>query len=142
MPKRKTKKRINWILLLILIIVPITGVLLLINKVGWLEFVAGLCIIWLLFFTLKLVSRRRRHALLMEKYGDEKLVHELENGYFWQGQTAEQLRDALGEPEDIDEKVLKTKVKSVWKYNHLGGNRYGLRINLDNAVVTGWDQKD
>ena len=63
------------------------------------------------------------------------------NKNFWQGQTAEQLIDSLGRPEDIDQKILKTKKKEIWKYNHQGGNRYGLRITLDNDHVVGWDQK-
>ena len=51
------------------------------------------------------------------------------------------LIDSLGQPQDIDTKVLKTKKKEIWKYNHNGGNRFGLRITLDNDIVVGWDQK-
>lgn len=85
-----------------------------------------------------LLAKRMRLTL---KYKDENLVDELLNETFWQGQTAEQLRDSLGEPLDIDQKVLKTKVKEVWKYEQTGKNRYGLKITLDDGVVVGWDQK-
>jgi hypothetical protein len=61
---------------------------------------------------------------------------------FWQGQSKEQLLDSLGRPADIDQKVMKTKVKEIWKYNQMGVNRFGLRISIENNVVIGWDQKD
>lgn len=85
-----------------------------------------------------LLAKRMRLTL---KYKDEDLVDELLNETFWQGQTAEQLRDSLGEPLDIDQKVLKTKVKEVWKYEKTGKNRYRLKVTLDDGVVVGWDQK-
>jgi hypothetical protein len=78
---------------------------------------------------------------LTKKYKDVEIVNKLMDGYFWENQTAEQLIDSIGKPADIDVKVLKTKKKEVWKYNHKGGNRYGLRITLDNDTVVGWEQK-
>lgn len=60
----------------------------------------------------------------------------------WVGETADQLRDSLGEPESVDQKVLKTKIKEVWKYGHQGGNRYKYRVNLDDNIVVGWDAKE
>ncbi|MFK7816493.1 MAG: hypothetical protein AB8B92_09160 [Gammaproteobacteria bacterium] len=59
----------------------------------------------------------------------------------WQGQTAEQVIDALGKPKDIDRKVLKTKTKEIWKYFPSGHRQYDLRITLDNDEVVGWDDK-
>lgn len=85
-----------------------------------------------------LLARRMR---LTMKYRDEQLVQNLLDERFWQGQTAEQLRDSLGEPLDIDQKVLKTKVKEIWKYEQTGKNRYGLKITLDDGIVVSWDQK-
>lgn len=78
---------------------------------------------------------------LMEKYGDESLVDQLMKGIFWQGQPEGQLLDSLGKPLDIDQKVLKTKTKEVWKYNKTGKNRYALKITLENGEVIGWDKK-
>jgi len=78
----------------------------------------------------------------MEKYQDDEIVQSIMNRSFWQGQTSEQLRDSLGNPVDIDEKILKTKKKEIWKYNPQGGNRFGLRITLDDDVVIGWEQKN
>ena len=78
---------------------------------------------------------------LLEKYGDEQLVEKLMQGMFWQGQPEEQLLDSLGTPLDIDQRVMKTKTKEVWKYDETGKNRYALKITLENGEVVGWDQK-
>jgi uncharacterized membrane protein len=78
---------------------------------------------------------------LMEKYHDAELVDKLMQGLYWQGQTEEQLTDSLGTPSDVDQKVLKTKTKEIWKYDETGKNRYALKITLENGVVVGWDQK-
>jgi hypothetical protein len=41
----------------------------------------------------------------------------------------------------VDRKLLKTMKREIWKYNPRGVNRYGLRITLDNDIVSGWDHK-
>ncbi|MEE9332139.1 MAG: hypothetical protein V3U89_07910 [Methylophilaceae bacterium] len=99
----------------------------------WLAIVLGIVLL--------MAALLAKRMWLTLKYKDEDLVDELLNETFWQGQTAEQLRDSLGEPLDIDQKVLKTKVKEVWKYEQAGKNRYALKITLDDGVVVGWDQK-
>lgn len=82
-----------------------------------------------------------RKQRLMEKYNDINLVNKLMKKLFWIGQTEGQLVDSIGKPLDIDQKVLKTKIKEVWKYNSTGKNRYGLRITIENGEVVGWDKK-
>ena len=77
----------------------------------------------------------------MKKYRNTTLVDKIMQGMFWQGQPASQLIDSLGKPLDIDQKVLKTKTKEVWKYNETGKNRYALKITLENGEVVGWDKK-
>ena len=89
----------------------------------------------------RLVDRKLRKEKLIEKYGDEELVDKLINSCIWVGQTMEQLTDSLGSPHSIDTKVLKTKTKEIWKYQHRGGNRYGLRITLEEQEVVGFDHK-
>lgn len=85
--------------------------------------------------------RHKRESLLL-KYKDPELVDRLMRQAVWQGETEEQLRDSLGPPLDIDQKVLKTKKKEIWKYNATGVNRYGVRITVENGIVVGWDVKD
>jgi membrane protein required for beta-lactamase induction len=86
-------------------------------------------------------KKKQRLASLRDKYKEEDIVQKIFAGYFWQGQSEDQLIDSLGQPADINHNVLKTKKKEVWKYGHQGGNRYRLRITLENDIVVGWDQK-
>jgi hypothetical protein len=93
------------------------------------------------FVAFRVIAKRRRLTALMEKYHDREIVEKILRQSIWVGQTAEQLVDALGHPADIDEKVLKTKRKTVWKYGHKGGNRYGLRVVVEDNLVVGWDER-
>lgn len=93
------------------------------------------------FFVLAYCQERARRERLIKKYGDSDLVDRLMKRMFWQGQSEEQLMDSLGKPLDIDQKVLKTKTKEVWKYNRTGKGRYSLRITLENGEVVGWDKR-
>jgi len=81
-----------------------------------------------------------RKADLIARFGEEISARILV-GDVWLGQTEEQLREALGAPADIDEKVMKMKKRQVWKYDQVSANRFNLRITLENGVVTGWDRK-
>lgn len=103
---------------------------------AWYWWLAAVIVFCLVVFVL--IARRLR---LTMKYQDEALVEQLLDEKFWRGMTAEQLRDALGEPLDIDQTALKTKIKEVWKYDQKGKNRYGLKIRLEDGVVVGWEQK-
>lgn len=86
----------------------------------------------------KTVEKRKR---LMDKYGDEVVVNNIMTNSVWIGQNLHQLIDSRGQAEDVDVKVLKTKKKEIWKYGHQGGNRYRLRITIENGIVVGWDSK-
>jgi hypothetical protein len=85
--------------------------------------------------------RKKRRAALLAKYGDAEIVENIINRMFWQGQTPEQLVDSIGNPVDVDRKVMKTKSREVWKYNETGKGRFALRITLEDDVVVGWDKK-
>ncbi|WP_310440514.1 hypothetical protein [Sulfuricurvum sp.] len=101
---------------------------------------------WIILFIVGLsfyiyYSTKKRRENLMLKYQNEELVDMIMSGKYWQGQTEEQLRDSLGKPLDIDQKVLKTKTKEIWKYNQTAKNRYSLKIILEDGFVVGWDIK-
>ena len=102
---------------------------------------------WYVWFILSLLAFAfltyllAKRARLMMKSKDEELIERLLEEKFWVGQTKEQLINSLGEPLDVNQKVLKTKVKEVWKYEQTGKNRYGLKITLDDGVVVGWNQE-
>ena len=106
--------------------------------------VAGILIIVavaVLAFVGVAMAKRSRYVRLMQKYADEKLVDALISKTIWQGMTAEQLRDSWGEPASIEEKVMKTKVKQVFKYRPVATNRYRDKVTLEDGVIVGWDQK-
>ncbi|WED28118.1 DUF2845 domain-containing protein [Vibrio sp. DW001] len=96
-------------------------------------------VVFAIFFNV--ISTRQRRKRLMAKYRNEHIVNRLMKKTFWQGQTKDELIDSLGKPQDISQKVLKTKTKEIWKYNKSGKNRYGLKITIENGLVIGWDQK-
>lgn len=94
-----------------------------------------------LVFVARSLAKRSRYARLMAKYGDEKLVHALLTQTIWQGMTTEQLKDSWGEPVAVEQKVMKTKTREVFKYKPLGKNRFRDKVTLEDGVITGWDQK-
>ena len=136
-----SKAEIQGIFWLVVIGLPIYWISQLGESVGWVPLILIVFVIIGFFVWYQVEKTKKRRAALMVKYQDKEIVESLMNQSFWQGQTADQLIDSLGSPEDIDQKILKTKKKEVWKYNHQGANRYGLRITLDNDSVVGWDQK-
>lgn len=103
--------------------------------------VSALAIAVLVITVAILGFRQRRHRLI-EKYGDPEMARRIMRGIIWQGETQEQLIDSLGEPKDIDRKVLKTKTKEIWKYRPTARNRFGLKVTLDDGVVVGWEMND
>ena len=108
------------------------------GQTGWLFVIVGIIVLIGVSIWANERSKQQRRQALLEKYGDPEIVDAIMNKNFWVGQTHEQLRDSLGAPVDVDEQVLKTKVKHTWKYQRRGRNRYGLRVTLDNGVVVGW----
>lgn len=82
-----------------------------------------------------------RTAYLKQKYNNIAIVQAILDGKIWETMTEEQLIDSIGKPEAIDHKQMKQKYRDVWKYQHRGGNRYHLRVTVENGLVIGWDSK-
>jgi hypothetical protein len=78
-------------------------------------------------------------ARLVERFGDDD-ARRIWQKEIWQGETSEMVRESLGPPVEVDEKVLKTKTKHTWKYEPQGGNRFALRVFLEDGVVVGWER--
>jgi hypothetical protein len=82
-----------------------------------------------------------RLADLTERFGETDAKRILDK-MVWTGQTAEMLRESLGDPVAVDRRVLKTKTKEVWKYRPMGQGRYATRVTVEDGAVIGSDIKD
>lgn len=141
MSRRMTKAEGRAFGSLLVVGLPIYGVYKFGETVGWGLVAGGAIAVIIAIVLIRTASNSARRQALMEKYGDKQVVDWIMNHSFWQGQTADQLRDSLGNPVDVDEFVLKTKRKEVWKYRPTGKNRFGLRITVEDSRVVGWDHK-
>ena len=138
---RISNKQSEGIVILVILVLVIGGIGTLIESIGLETLFTLLAIVIAAFFTARYLTNKAKRKLLMNKYRDKELVDAIMKKTAWVGQTAEQLIDSFGKPQDIDQKVLKTKKKEIWKYQHKGGNRYGLRVILENDIVAGWEEK-
>lgn len=109
---------------------------------GWKSLAAAAAGLALLVLGICVRAYRRRRRHLTERYGDPEIADRIMKCVLWKGETQEQLTESLGQPADIDQKVLKTKTKEVWKYRKVKHNRFGLKVTLDDGIVTGWEQND
>jgi len=141
MARKNSKGDGTLIALLVVIGIPIWLVSTVVESVGW---ITPILLIVGFIGAVAWYKRKKyndRVRFLMAKYNDQEIVDRIIEGYFWQGQTEEQLIDSLGYPIAKDNKVLKSVVRQVWKYNQRGRNRYGLRVTVENGLVVGWDNK-
>ena len=92
------------------------------------------------YLAIKQAAKDRKDRIY-QKYGQTDIAEKIIKKTIWVGESSEQVRDSIGVPIDIDEKVLKTKRKETWKYYPKGTNRYGLKVFVENGFVYGWDEK-
>lgn len=79
-------------------------------------------------------DRRRR---VIKTYSDPVLRQRILDKQIWLGMTEAQLLDSWGSPTRVTTQVLKTKVKTTYRF----GNTYsGPSVYLDSGFVTGWRQ--
>jgi hypothetical protein len=86
------------------------------------------------------LAEAARLARLSQRFGPEAAAR-LVSGEYWLGANAEMLVEALGQPAEIRERILKTKTKHTYCYSPIGKKRFALRIQLDNGVIVGWQGK-
>jgi len=107
---------------------------------GWIVPLAVVLGIVVLMALRKDARKRARIAALRARY-PEDVVQRILAGHIWQGQSEEQLIETLGQPVEVDHKVLKTVRREVWKYQQTSAQRFALRITVENGYVMGWDKK-
>lgn len=75
-----------------------------------------------------------RRVRLTRKYLDVHVVKRILDGMIWPGQTAEQLMDAIGMPEERLA-IAGGHASERWYYDEIGHGRYRLAIVLQHGVV-------
>lgn len=85
-------------------------------------------------------AKEARIAELTTRFGAD-VAGRIERHEVWEGATREMILLSLGDPVDIDEKVMKGKTKHTLKYDQTGKNKFGLRVTLEDDVCVGWDDK-
>lgn len=84
-------------------------------------------------------AREARYEGLKARFGAD-IARNIMDGKYWQGATFEMMRESLGHPEDVKEKVFKAKTSTTHYYRQLSPQRYGLKIHFENGEVVGWDE--
>jgi len=86
-------------------------------------------------------EKAARRERLTQKFG-AAAAEKIERHEIWQGATVEMLVESRGTPAEVDERVMATKTKHVYKYDQFGKNRFRLRITIENGIVVGWEEKN
>jgi hypothetical protein len=51
--------------------------------------------------------------------------------------------EVFGSPDEVEERVLKTKTKRILKYRDvMHAGRYSAKVTIENGSVVGWENKD
>ncbi|MDB4945096.1 MAG: hypothetical protein JWP97_4630 [Labilithrix sp.] len=83
--------------------------------------------------------KRLRWENLVARFGQET-AGKITSQHLWVGATREMVIEAFGQPQEVSEKVFKSKTKRVLKYYAQGGDRFGLKITFDDDQVVGWER--
>lgn len=126
---------------LVFIALIITAVIKFFENVGLLPLIIVICACVVAFLLYRAIKKKKRLRYLEQKYVNKRKVEKIINGDIWQGETAEQLVDSMGNPEVIDDTLLKTQKKVVWKYGRRGAKSYNLIVNLEKGIVVRWEGK-
>lgn len=117
----------------------VTAVIKFFQNVGLLPLIIVIVACILAFLLFMSIKKKKRLKYLEQKYVNKIKVEKIINREIWQGETAEQLVDSIGNPDVVDDKLLKTHKKVVWKYRHRGSKRYKLIVNLEKGLVVNWE---
>jgi Flp pilus assembly protein TadB len=135
----KTQKEVLATLFFVALI--ITAVIKFFQNVGLLPLIIVIVACVLAVYLYRAIKKKKRLRYLEQKYVNKKKVEKIINREIWQGETADQLIDSIGNPEVVDDKNLKTQKKAVWKYGRRGSKGYNLIVNLEKGIVVNWEGK-
>jgi predicted RNA-binding Zn-ribbon protein involved in translation (DUF1610 family) len=86
-------------------------------------------------------ARDERHARLVARFGEDG-ARFIEARKLWVGAPEEAAVEVYGSPDDVEEKVLKTKSKRILKYRDpVHATRISVRVTVENGEVIGWEDK-
>lgn len=77
---------------------------------------------------------------LVARFGEDGASSIL-GGRLWIGAPIAAVHELLGAPADTDEKVSARVTRHTLKYAPQGGDAYGLRVQVDDGKVAGWEDK-
>lgn len=140
MARRSSSAEASLIVLAIVVGLPTYLAMKVVDVTGWIVPLVVIVTTIALVMARRASKRRKRIEELRKKY-PEDIVQRILAGQIWQGQTENQLIEALGSPAEVDRKVLKTMRREIWKYGRMSARRFRLRITVENGTVTGWDHK-
>lgn len=86
----------------------------------------------------KRIELDRIWRTLVEKF-DEETARRVLDSELRIGDSREVVEAIFGEPEDVSERVMKSKTRHVLKYGRLNARSFAMKITLEDDVVVGWD---
>ena len=86
-------------------------------------------------------ARAERRSALSRKYGDSPHLSDLMNGTIRIGMTMEQVIDSWGQPDAVEERVLKTKTTQTLKYGQINSRTFKQQVKFENGLVVGWSSR-
>ena len=95
----------------------------------------------------KLIKKEHEERLkaLTKSFGSENAL-KIINGEYCKGMTSSMLREAMGEPYDVDETVYKTKTKLKYFYKpyitRQKTRKFRFRVDIEDNIVVGWRDLD
>jgi hypothetical protein len=113
----------------------VTAIITIVAIIAGLAFVATANTWW--------AGKVRRNYLRAEYGADPVLTQRLIDKQYWAGMPRNQLIDSLGDPEATDKLPAVpggAQDVQVLKYDR-AGDKYRLRVRLDDGVVTSWEQE-
>ena len=84
-------------------------------------------------------NRRARLGRLISRYNSVEIANRIVRREVWEGQTEKQLVDSLGPAAQVNRGAPGAGKREVWSYRGRCWGRRGLRVTVEDGMVTGFD---